>query len=48
MADKPVMIIAKTIKGKGVSFIENQNGWHGKTLDQDQLAKALLGVGPGG
>ena len=46
VADKPVMIIAKTIKGKGVSFIENQNGWHGKTLDQDQLAKALPELGP--
>ncbi len=46
MSDKPVMIIAKTIKGKGVSFIENQNGWHGKTLDQDQLTKALLELGP--
>ena len=46
VADKPVMIIAKTIKGKGVSFIENQNGWHGKTLDQEQLTKALLELGP--
>ena len=46
VADKPVMIIAKTIKGKGVSFIENQNGWHGKTLDKDQLTKALLELGP--
>ncbi|MFI5354080.1 MAG: transketolase [Desulfobaccales bacterium] len=46
VADKPVMIIAKTTKGKGVSFIENQNGWHGKTLDQDQLTKALLELGP--
>ena len=33
VSDQPVMIIAKTIKGKGVSFIENENGWHGKTLD---------------
>ena len=30
--DQPVMLIGKTIKGKGVSFIENKNGWHGKTL----------------
>ena len=28
--DSPVAIIAETVKGKGVSFIENQVGWHGK------------------
>ena len=43
---KPIMIIAKTIKGKGVSFIENKNGWHGKTLDKDLLNKALFELGP--
>ncbi len=46
VADKPTMIIAKTVKGKGVSFVENQNGWHGKTLDQEQLARALPELGP--
>ncbi|MCX5890213.1 MAG: transketolase [Deltaproteobacteria bacterium] len=46
VADKPTMIIAKTVKGKGISFLENQNGWHGKTLDQEQLAKALPELGP--
>ncbi len=43
---RPVMIIARTIKGKGVSFLEDQNGWHGKTLDQEQLARALTELGP--
>ena len=43
--DKPVMIIARTIKGKGVSFIEDKNGWHGKTLDKEQLAMALKELG---
>ncbi len=42
---KPVMIIAKTIKGKGVSFIEDKNGWHGKALDEEQLKKALKEIG---
>jgi len=46
VSDKPVMIIAHTIKGKGVSFIENINGWHGKTLNQEQLEKALPELGP--
>lgn len=42
---KPVMIIAKTVKGKGVSFLENQEGWHGKALKKDELSKALLELG---
>jgi transketolase len=46
VTDKPVMIIAHTIKGKGVSFIENLNGWHGKALSQEELAKALRELGP--
>lgn len=43
--DKPVMIIAKTIKGKGVSFIEDKNGWHGKALKKEELDKALEELG---
>ena len=38
---KPSLILAKTFKGKGVSFIEDKNGWHGKALDEKQLEKAL-------
>ena len=36
----PTMIIARTIKGKGVSFLEHAMGWHGKALDEDQAAEA--------
>lgn len=43
---KPVMIIAKTLKGKGVSFIEDRNGWHGKALKKDELARAMDELGP--
>ena len=43
--DRPVMIIAKTIKGKGVSFIEDKNGWHGKALNREQLEQALKEMG---
>ena len=43
--DKPVMIIARTIKGKGVSFVEDKNGWHGKTLSKEQLDQALRDLG---
>lgn len=38
---KPTMIIANTIKGKGVSFMENQVGWHGKAPNSEESAKAL-------
>ena len=43
---KPKVIIADTIKGKGVSFMENVAGWHGKSPNRDELMKALdeLGV----
>jgi transketolase len=41
MARKPKMIIAKTSKGKGVDFLENLEGWHGKALNAQQLDKAL-------
>ncbi|MCL5023533.1 MAG: transketolase [Nitrospirae bacterium] len=44
--ERPVMVIAKTIKGKGVSFIEDRNGWHGKALKKEELARALEELGP--
>ena len=37
----PTAIIAKTIKGKGVSFMENQAGWHGKAPNDEQYAQAM-------
>ncbi len=44
--DKPVMIIAKTIKGKGVRFLEDQEGFHGKALNEHELESALNELGP--
>jgi transketolase len=38
---KPKVILAKTIKGKGVLFLEDKDGWHGKALTKDELEKAL-------
>lgn len=38
---KPVVIVADTVKGKGVSFMENQNAWHGKAPNDELLKKAL-------
>ena len=40
-AGKPRMILFHTTKGKGVSFMENQVGWHGKAPSQEQCAQAL-------
>ncbi len=43
--EAPVMIIASTVKGKGVPFWEDQEGWHGKPLPADRLSAALAGLG---
>lgn len=39
-ADKPTVILARTVKGKGVSFMENDPGWHGKAPNAEQYAVA--------
>jgi transketolase len=41
----PTFILANTVKGKGVSFMENDNLWHGKAPDQEQLERALEEIG---
>lgn len=38
---KPTAIVAATVKGKGVSFMENQVGWHGKAPNEEQCQEAL-------
>lgn len=38
---KPKCIVAKTVKGKGVSFMENQVGWHGRGINNEELRLAL-------
>lgn len=42
--DKPTIIIAKTIKGKGVSFMENQVSWHGQAPSLEQKEQALIDI----
>ena len=47
--DKPAMLVAKTLKGKGVSFLEDKDGWHGKPLKKgEQLEQAILEVSTNG
>ena len=40
--EKPTAIIAKTVKGKGISFMENQVGWHGKAPNEEEYENAIL------
>ena len=37
----PTIIIAKTVKGKGVSFMENKSEWHGKAPSKEEYEKAI-------
>ena len=42
---KPTIVLAHTVKGKGVSFMEGKNGWHGKAIDDESYAKAMEELG---
>src|SRR5216684_3930963 len=42
----PTLIIGKTMKGKGVSFLENKEGWHGKALNKEQEEQAITELNP--
>ncbi len=44
-AQVPTVIVARTVMGKGVSFMENKHGYHGKPLTEDELATALAELG---
>jgi transketolase len=44
-ADRPALVIAKTEKGHGVSFLANREGWHGKALSQEEAEKAIVELG---
>ncbi len=44
-AETPLMIIAKTYKGKSISFLEDKHGWHGKVLSRDELLQAVAELG---
>ena len=42
---KPTIIVAKTVKGKGISYMENQAGWHGNAPSDSDLEQALIELG---
>jgi transketolase len=43
--DRPTVLIAQCVKGKGVSFMEGKCGWHGKAPNKEELANALAEIG---
>jgi transketolase len=43
--DRPTVVLARTIKGKGVPELEDKNGWHGKVLPPDMAARAIAALG---
>lgn len=45
VTDKPTMIVCKTVKGKGVSFMENEASWHGTAPNKEQCELALREIG---
>lgn len=44
--DRPTAIVARTVKGKGVSFMENQHTWHGKAPSREEAERALAELPP--
>ena len=44
-AERPAIVIAKTEKGHGVSFLANREGWHGKALSQEEAERAIAELG---
>jgi transketolase len=43
--DKPTCVVAKTVKGSGVSFVADKEGWHGKAMNADQAKQAIAELG---
>jgi transketolase len=46
LGEKPLVIIAKTYKGAGISFLQDKEGWHGKPLSKEEAAKAVAELQP--
>ena len=45
LADRPVLVVARTEKGHGVSLVQNKEGWHGKPLSPEQAEQAIAQLG---
>jgi transketolase len=46
LGSQPLVILAKTLKGAGVSFLQDKEGWHGKPLSKDEAARAIAELQP--
>ncbi len=46
LGDQPLVILAKTIKGAGISFVQDKDGWHGKPLNKEEAARAIAELQP--
>lgn len=46
LGDQPLVILAKTYKGAGISFIQDKDAWHGKPLSKDEAARAIAELQP--
>jgi transketolase len=46
LGDQPLVIIAKTLKGAGISFIQDKEAWHGKPLSKEEAARAIAELQP--
>jgi len=46
LGEQPLVILAKTYKGAGISFIQDKEGWHGKALSKDEAARAIAELQP--
>lgn len=46
LGDQPLVILAKTVKGAGVSFIQDKDGWHGRPLTREEADRAIAELSP--
>ena len=46
LGKQPLVILARTLKGAGISFIQDKDGWHGKTLSGEEAARAIAELQP--
>jgi transketolase len=46
LGDQPLVILAKTLKGAGISFIQDKENWHGKPLNKEEAARAIAELQP--
>jgi transketolase len=46
LGHQPLVILARTLKGAGISFIQDSDGWHGKALSKDEAARAIAELQP--